>query len=278
MSLLSLINPRRLLDRSGHDLLVMGDERLAAEPPGRFANTGFALMLAAAVWGVGAAWLWGASWELFGGVGNSELAMPAAVTLAAIVAWPLRRALASLVETLFGRDATVRSLCGAALLILMFAAMFHLKADWSRSEWAMWQPIAGIRPQCKIYRVLILMPLWGCWSMLAVCQFCKKPPAEPDGKGGTSAPMATFARSCGPGATALWLAIALAASMGYYGYMGEGAQLTMAGASIAAAIVGTLILCRLGGGLTRRALLAGNALTQLVHLLTFLALQNIAIA
>ncbi|MCE5327319.1 MAG: hypothetical protein LLG01_13000 [Planctomycetaceae bacterium] len=269
MAILSLINPRRLFDRSGHDLLVLDDARLAAQPPERFAHAGFSLMLAAVLWGAAASWLWGAAWKLFGGVGTSELAMPAAVTAGAIVLWPLRRSLAALVETFCGRDPAVRAVGAAALMVLLFAAMFHLKADWSRGEWALWQPIAGIRPQCKIYRVLILMPLWGCWSMLAACQFCKKPESVP-------AFMTAFARSCGAGAAALWLAVALAVSMGYYGYMGEGAQLTMAGVTIATALAGSLALCRADGGLGRRALLAANALTQLVHLLTFVALQNLA--
>ena len=69
------------------------------------------------------------------------------------------------------------------------------------------------------------------------------------------------------------MAVGLAMTIGYVGYLGLGAQLTIPAVTIVAAIISGLVMCRATGALSRRGLLAGNMLTQIVFVLAFLAFQ-----
>ena len=257
---------RWLVNRPSYLLLTADEDRLAARRPGAFARSGPGLMVGAVLWGSGLAWLWGAAWRLYGDIGTSELAMPAMVTAVVLVLWPMRRAAGALVKIAFGRNPSVRAVGAAAVVVVLFVAFYRLRADWSRAEWSLWPVLAWTRPQCKIYRVLVLMPVWGAWSMLATCQF-RRPSAA------TEPAVAALARGCGAAQAAVWMAAVLAMTIGYYGYLGQGAQLMIPAATIAAAIGGGLVLAYAAGGLCRKALLAVNVLTAAVHVLVFLVFQ-----
>jgi len=114
--------------------------------------------------------------------------------------------------------------------------------------------------------VLLLMPVWGAWSMLIAIQFCR-----PDGA--TDSVTRRFARGCGPLAAAACLAPPLAGTIVYFHYLGPAAQAGISAVTVATAIASGPILCRLARGLTRDALLTGNLLTQLAFLMACLGWQ-----
>lgn len=263
---------RWLINRPSCRLMILSDERLRAESPRGFSHAWVGLVLGSLGWGIASAWLWGGAWKLFNDPGRSMLPgtsmlmMASVVTAAAIVLGPFRRAAIALVEIVFPSNATARSIAAAALVFVFVVAFLRLDADWHRSEYPVPWGLEWIRPGGKMYRVLLLMPLWGAWSMLAVCQF-RKPASR------TEPAVAAFARGCGPLAAAGCLAVGLAMTIGYVGYLGLGAQLTIPAVTIAAAVTGGLGMCRADGVLSRRGLLAGNMLTQIVFLLAFLVFQ-----
>lgn len=116
-----------------------------------------------------------------------------------------------------------------------------------------------------LYRVLLLTPVWGAWSMLALGQF-HRPSAR------TDAPARHFAAGVSPLATAAWLAVPLAGSLIYLNFLFPWHFLPPVAAMLAALGGGTLIV-RLRGGLSRAALLATNFLTQLAFLIAYVAVK-----
>ena len=76
-----------------------------------------------------------------------------------------------------------------------------------------------------------------------------------------------FARGCGPLTAVACLAAPLTGTIIYFHYMGMAGQLVITIATAATAILVGPLLCRIGGGLTRQALLAGNLITQIVFLM-----------
>ena len=241
----------------GWMLLSAGDDLLAAEPPERFARAWWQLMLVSFGWGLALTWVWGAAWALFRDV-EGLLVRPALAATAALALGPLRRAIAAGAEMLGGAE-------GAAALLVMTLAgcLLGLDANFYSFEPPLPWWLAWVRPPAKLYRVLMLMPLWGGWSMLVVAQLCR--PNER-----TEPAVAAFARGCGPVATAACMGALLAATIQYFNYL-PWRQLCISGAAAASAIVGGLVLCRICGGLRRKALLAANLLTQIVFALAYLA-------
>ena len=251
----------RLFIRQGYLLLTAGDERLAQEEPGQFEGAALGLMLLSLGWGLAAIGAWGAAWMLFGDFGL--LIMPSLAAAAVMVLWPFRRAAVSLAGRLGGSDPTARGMTAAMLTLVLVLTLLRLNPDVYAAEYSLPWWLAWLRPQTKIYRVLLLMPLWGGWAMIATAQFCR-----PNGL--TEPTVAAFARGCGPIRTAMSMGLLLAATIIYFGYL-PWWQLSISGAAAASAIAGGWTFSRLCGGLRRDALLAVNLLTQLVFLLAYVA-------
>lgn len=252
-----------LIRRPSYMLLTARDERLSRQPPQRFARAWVGVMILSLLWGVMNTLIWGWAWKVFRDYGL--LIMPTLATLGFIVLWPGRRGVGALAEVLAGRDTALRSTI-AVLVVLTLGFGFlalHLQTDWYGNEYSLPGSVSWLRPEAKLYRVLALMPLWGGWSMLIVCQFCKPTAASP---GAVSA----FARGCGAFAAAACLALPLGGSLFYFSFL-PWTQLFISGAAVCAAIVGGLLICGLNGGLNRRNLLATNVLTQIVFVLAYLA-------
>ena len=252
-----------LLRRPGYMLLAAGDERLAAEPPERFANALWGVMAVSLLWGAAMVAVWGAAWKIF--PDYDLLIMPAMAATAALCLGPLRRAIAALAETVGGRDATARAVAAAAIVVVVALCFIRLKPDWQRLEYSVlpWW-IGWLQPAAKLFRVLLVMPLWGAWSMLIAVKFCK-PTAR------TEPQVAAFARGCGAAAAAGCMAALLGISIAYFHHLGMGSQVSIPAATGLAAIAAGVGLCRLAGGPDRKSLLAANVTTQIVFLLAYLA-------
>jgi hypothetical protein len=245
-------------------LLTASDDSLAGESPARFRYAWLELFVVSVLWSLAAIGIWGAAWALFGEpVGRT---MPAAILAVLIVLWPFRRALAGLLDLSLPDEGAVRAVGAAGAVMLLTMAMLSLRPDWRKDpDLPTW--LAWIRPWEKVYRPLVLMPLWGAWSMLVAPQF----------RGGRSAGLpavAAFAGGCGVVTAAALMGLLLALTATYYNYLGWW-QLPIPASGVIAAIASGVVFCRLDRGLTRRALLAANLATQAAFLLTSLATCNL---
>ena len=256
---------RRLLDRPAYMFLTACDEPLERQNPRRFARAWVGLMALSIATGLGLVGLWGVGWRFFGD-DYGRFVMPAAAAVVFLFAWPMRRSLVCASRLIGGEDAAGRMVIGAMLIVAAWACFLCLKPDWYRAEYAMPGWLAWIRPAAKVYRVLLVMPVWGCWSMLITVQFCR--PGDR-----TEQAMRTFAHGCGPLTAAGCMAVPLAGTFAYFHYLGTGAQWTIPAVTIFVAIFGGFVLSRLGGGLRRSVLLADNLLAQLAFVLTYLAFR-----
>jgi len=255
---------RWLLRRPGCLFLLAGDERLASEPPSRFRYAWLESLIASLAWSLVSVSIWGAAWAMFGEpVGRP---MPACLVAATFVLWPYRRAVRGGLEMVFPSDATLRSVGGAVFVLVLTLALLSLRPDWRKDselpQWLIW-----IRPWEKVYRPMVLMPLWGAWAMFVAPHFCRARQVA-------SPAVAVFAAGCSPLLTASVMGLLLALTATYYNFLG-GWQLPIAACGAGSAIIAGVVFCRLEGGLTRRALLAANVVTQLVFLLACLATCNL---
>ncbi len=246
-------------------VLVMSadDERLAGEDPERFKRAWLGLAIAGLVWGVVLACVWGAAWKVFGDWGF--LIMPAAITLAFYCLWPFSQTVTALGRQIGGKSAERRALAIAVVVIVMAMCLMRLSPDWQRQEFptlAWW--IAWLRPQAKLYRVLVLMPAWGAWAMLITLKLCR--PGER-----TEPQIAAMARGCDAIAVAVFMAVLLGVSIAYFHHLGLGGQMLVPLATIVAAIVGGIGFSGVSGGITRQGLLAANLSTQIVFIMAYLA-------
>ena len=242
-------------------LLTACDERLAAEAPERFRWAWSGVMVLSLLIGLLLVNVWGQAWALF----RDYLALftPTAATVGVFVLWPHRRGVAALAKALGGRDATVSASIAALLVVVLALGFLRLTPSsvYGETELPWW--IAWARPDHSLYRVLLLMPLWGGWAMLIVGQF-----RRPDD--GTEPAVAAFVRGCGPVAAAACMGAVLVATILYFRFL-PWTQLSISGAAALAAIAGGLVLARLTGGLKRSTLLATNVLTQLAFLFGYIA-------
>ncbi len=207
--------------------------------------------------------VWGAAWKIFGDWGY--LMMPAAMTLALFCLGPFSRSVAALGRQVGGRSSERRTVAVAVLVVVMAVCLVRLSPDWHRQEFprlAWW--IAWIRPEAKLYRVLVLMPAWGAWAMLISAMFCRP------GKR-TEPQIAAFARGCDAIAVAGLMALLLGVSIAYFHHLGVGGQVMVPLATIVAAIASGVGFGRAPGGITRQGMLAANLATQIVFILTYLA-------
>jgi len=252
-----------LARRPGYMLLTASDEALAAEPPERFGLAWLELMALSTLLGVLLVNLWGVSWRIFRDY--DPLIMPAAVTGCVFCLWPFRRGLAALTELLNRSDGPARSVVSATLVLAVVLCLARLDPDWQRREpLALPQWLDWLRPAAKLYRVLLLMPMWGGWGMIIAVKFCR-----PTGR--TEPQVAAFARGCGAAGAAACMAGLLLMSICYFHHLGLGGQICIPLVTVLAAIAGGAGLCRLDGAPTRRALLAGNVVTQMAFVVAYLA-------
>ena len=141
-------------------LLAAPDERLAAEDPARFSRAWIGLMVQGLLWGTVMVNLWGIAWKVFRDY--DPLIMPATATAAVFCLWPFRRSIASLARLVAPRRAAERSVAAAVIVVAVALTLLDLKPDWHRFEslrlpaWISW-----LRPEAKLYRILLLMPMWG---------------------------------------------------------------------------------------------------------------------
>jgi len=254
-----------LARRPSYMLLTACDERLSAEPAARFAHAWAELLVLSICWGLVSVGIWSAAWGLFGR--PFGLILPAAMVAGVFVLWPFRRASGALVETVSPAETAARATGAAVLVVLLTLALMSLQPYDYRRDAQLPDWIAWFRPWIKLYRVLLLMPLWGAWAMLITPQFSRP-------KATTEPAVASFARGCGPLAAAAVMALLLAATITYFNFL-PWEQVGISAAAVTAAIAGGALCCRASGGLSRRALLAANVLTQLVFLLAYLAGRNL---
>ncbi|MDP6544636.1 MAG: hypothetical protein QGH60_11640 [Phycisphaerae bacterium] len=246
-----------LIDRPSYMFLTAGDDRLSAQKPGRFTYAWLGLMGLSVLTGIMLTGIWIVIWKVF--QDYDRLSRPAGATAIVLLVWPLRMALVSIGPALrFRRRANQMAVTAAAAALV--GVGFMSLVDRFPYEYALPDPIAWIRPELSIFRVLLLMGVWGAWSMLIAVQF-RRPDAITD-------PVTRrFAHGCGPLAAAACMVLPLAGTILFFHYMGMTGQLIITGATMVTAIASGPILCRIGGGLTRGALLAGNMITQIIFLM-----------
>lgn len=188
---------RWLTHLSGYMLLTAGDEALAAEPAERFARAWRSLIAVSLVWGVASAGLYGVAWAVFGEYTGIQL-MPVAAVLAMWVLWFARRMVAALGRELAGGDPGEQAAAVAVIVVVLALALLGLKS---------WQPdwqVGWLRVPRTMFRVLILAPLWGAWSMFVAALFCRATRhTEPS--------VAAFIGGCGPLTASALMAVLLAA-------------------------------------------------------------------
>jgi hypothetical protein len=248
-----------LIDRPSYMFMTASDERLSAEKPVRFRYAWLGLMGLSVLTGLMLIGVWIVVWRTF--MDWDRLSRPAGITAMVLLAWPMRRALVSIGPSLRFRDRANQMAAAAAVAVLVGVGFMSLVERYPCAyEYSMPGPIAWIRPELSIFRVLLLMGIWGAWSMLIAVQFNR-----PDGI--TDPITRRFARGCGPLAAATCMVLPLAGTIVFFHYMGQTGQLVITAGTIATGIISGPILCRIGGGMTRGALLAGNLITQIVFLM-----------
>ncbi len=254
-----------VLDGPAGRMLLADEDRFAALPPQRYARAWIGLLGLSAAWGLIQWNLWGVSWRLFRDY--EPLLMPAAVTAAVFCLLPYRRAVLALAGAVAGREPGGRALAVTVVVLLLAMCLARLLPDRYPPNWPLlpWW-IGWLRPPMTLYRVLVLMPLWGTWGMLIIGKFCR--PSER-----TCPQTAALARGIGAAAAAAVMGALLLATVGYFHHLGLGGQVGMPTTTILVAIGGGAVLCRRTGGPTRPALLATNLLTQLAFLLAAIACQ-----
>lgn len=247
-------------------ILTADDDRLVAKPAERFTGAWRGLILLSLVWGLTSIGLWNLAGWLFGWPGGMYVMQ--ALTVAAIMLLiPYRRATEALVNAIAGPEATARSIVSAVVVIGLVTCLTVLRPDWYRQEQILPNWLVWIRPESKIDRVLLLMPLWGSWAMLILPHFRRLDRQ-------ISPAVAAMARGCGPMKTAVFMGMLLATTIGYFAYL-PWIQLTISAAGVAGAIGGGLFLAYRNGRMDRNVLLATNVLTQLSVLATFLANRDL---
>ena len=239
--------------------MTAGDERLDAQDPARFTYAWIGLMGLSILTGLMLIFVWSLTWRLC--LDWDRLSRPAAVTAIVVLAWTMRMSLVSIGPALrlrgkanqFGAAAAAAALVGVGFMSLV--ERYPVGYEYAMSGWIDW-----IRPELSIFRVLLLMPVWGAWSILIAGQF---QPANAI----TDPATRRFVRGCGPLAAAACIAIPLAGTIVYFHYMGVFGQVTVTVATLLTAIISGPILCKLGGGLSRQGLLAASMITQIVFLM-----------
>ncbi len=252
----------RIVIQPGYLYLTADPGRLAKCAAGRLKYSWAGIMIISLAWGLVSIGLWEGGLRLFDWYSYDFPLAPVALTLAVMTAWIYRRAVLSLGEVIAGDDASERALGGGVIVVIFALGLLGIKG-W-KPDWPTYLPAAWrwIRPRA-MYRVLLMMPLWGGWAMLALPQFCR--PGER-----TDRPTRALAAGCEPLIVTGFLGGILAATVLYFNYL-PWTQLSIPAATVFVAIGGGWLIVRRCGGLGRKALLATNILTQMIFLFAYLS-------
>jgi hypothetical protein len=242
---------------------LSSDESLERTPQQRLPYLWIGLIGIGFLWGLASVGLWHGGQWLFGQPKNLFL-LPNLLVAGGVMLVMYRRAATALIHALAGRDAAGVSLTAGFLMLVFWVGFVTLPPNRHVQEQILPNWLAWIRPESKLDRLLLLMPLWGAWSMLILPQFRR--PA-----GGV---LGAVARGCGSLTAAAIMGALLAATIGYFAYL-PWTQLTIPAVVILAAVGGGLALAKRNGGLDRSVLLATNLLTQLALLLAVAVNSNV---
>ncbi|MBN1942115.1 MAG: hypothetical protein JW849_02360 [Phycisphaerae bacterium] len=242
-----------------------GDERFAEASLLRPGRTWIGLLLIGFLWGLASIGLWQGGRWLFG-PSTGLCFLPSLLVAAGVLLGMYRRGAAALVRVLCGDQAVGCALTACFLALLWAGGLVELRPGYYLQEQALPNWLAWVRPESKIDRVLLLMPLWGAWSMLILPQFHRP--------GASDAALQAVARGGGPLTAALVMGALLACTIGYFAYL-PWTQLTIPAAAILAAVGGGQLLVKRNGAMDRNVLLATNLLTQLALLLAAAANGNV---
>ena len=246
--------------RPGYLLFVAADEELSLQRPERFERAWLETMLLSLIWGWAAVQIWSLTWSVFGDYSGIPL-MPVASVLAVMVLWPYRRAVLALAEAICPTESHRPLAVGVILagMVLMWLGIKSWNPDFPTYLPPAWQ---WLRPR-TMFRSLMLAPLWGGWSMLVACLFCKPSATTPPA-------VSAYARGCSPPAAAAVLAVVLAATIVYFNHL-PWRQLSISVVAMVAGAASGPVICRQRGGLDRNVLLGANLLPQLAFMLAYLA-------
>lgn len=224
------------------------------------------LALLSLLWGAAQLVLWNGTLQLFGNP-NGDYAAPAIVLMLVMLLGIFRQASRALLELFGDRSPALAGVLAALLVLVLYQALTALRPQWYQPEQQIWAPLAWSRPESKIDRVLLLMPLWGAWAMWILPHLCHGRTSE--------VPLVrALARQCGPLLATAWMGALLLISILYFSYL-PWIQLLIPLVAFLTATGGGLLLVRRAGGLDRRGLLAVNLLTQLAFLGAFLACREL---
>lgn len=253
--------------RAGYRLLACDEEAVALHEPSEYALAGVGVLGVSAIWAAMAVGLWALGTFLFGGPGGFY-PMEALLLGSVMLLGLYRRSAEALLEILSGENPARQALLGGLLAVGVIICLMVLKPDWYRTENS-WGQLDILRPASKVTRVLILMPLWGAWSMWMLPQFSH-------GSSAVSPAISAMTKFVGPLSGAAMMGLLLAGTIGYMGFL-PWTQLTISAATIAAALGGGACLLQRRGQLDLRVLRATNLLTQLTFLASYLANGQILI-
>lgn len=164
-------------------------------------------------------------------------------------------------------DQTKRMIFTVAIMLGSVIFLSALRHEYYRFEYELPGFLEQLRPDSKIFRVLIIMPLWGMWAMMVLLQF-SRPSLE------RCSPSHHFAKGCGPLRVAITMGALIAISICFFAFM-PWTQLIISAAAIATALIAGSVLKHLNGKLDRTVLLATNLLTQLAVLASYIAVRDI---
>lgn len=240
-------------------------ERLAEIPSARLGRTWIGLLATGFLWGLACLGLWhGSNWMF--GQSTGLFLLPNLLVTAAALAGMHRRGAVLLIRAAAGEKGEIVALTTVLLAMGFWGCLLEFSPAWYLTEPSLPYWLAWIRPDSKLDRLLLLMPLWGAWSMLILPQF-HRPSAEDPA-------LCAIVRGAGPLTAAAVMGGLLAASIGSFAYL-PWTQLTIPAAAVLAALLGGTWLVRRRGGLDRDVLLATNLLTQCAVLLTAAANHHV---
>jgi hypothetical protein len=249
-------------------MLTASPERLSHSKPGRFRRGWLGVVGVSLLAGLAAMAIHGLAWRIFGERGIVSL--PSLAAAGVMVAGPMRRGMVELSRRLGGQSPAGQALVATLLGLLLVGGISSLqplfyKADPQIPAWLAW-----IRPAAKTHRVLLLMPLWGAWGMLAIGQFCRP--------GQSTCPAVTsLIRGCGPLVVAVLMGLLMFLTIQAMGFL-PWWQVGITAATIAGGLIAGMASCRQSGGPSAGALQATGTMTQLVFLLAAVAGENLLIS